>query len=348
MPGRIVILGWADSVHVRRWVSGLAGRGYQVRLVSLGGGPVDGVDTINLSRSGVWSYFTQARRAVALAREFRPNIVHVHYVGGFGYWGSKCDFAPVVVSVWGSDVGDRPGNPIFRMYIKRALRRASRITATSEFLRKVTADLVPKRASDIQVIPFGVDEPESVAPMPSGPVKLCFIKMHRPRYGPDILLKAMALASKQVPDLTLTMAGKGPMTEPLKALARALGIAERVEFAGFIPNNQIYSLLQKHHIMAMPSLEEAFGVAVLEASVCGRPVIASRVGGVPEVLRDGETGLLVSKGDVEALAEAIVSLASDRERCRAMGEAGREWVKERWLWERSLAMMSKVYEELIP
>ena len=101
--------------------------------------------------------------------------------------------------------------------------------------------------------------------------------------------------------------------------------------------------------MVMPSVmeSESFGVAVLEASACGRPVIASRVGGVPEVLRHGETGLLVPPGDTDALAKAIISLASDREKCRAMGEAGRELVRADYPWERSLDMLTELYNRSI-
>jgi len=347
MPGRVVIFGWADSVHIRRWVTGLTERGFEIRLISLGGEPIEGVETINLSRTGFLSYFTQARRAMTLAREFRPDIVHVHYAGGFGYWGTSCKFAPLIISVWGSDVVDLPRNPLYWHLIKRTLRRADRITATSDFLKRISMKLVPEIESKIDVIPFGVVVPEQQQPLPPEPVRLCFIKIHRRKYGPDVLLKAFAQAHQRIPELRLTMAGQGEMTPELKEQASKLGVADSIEFVGFVPNDQIYSLLQEHHIMVMPSLEEAFGVAALEAGACGRPVIASRVGGVPEVLRHDETGLLVPPGDVDALTEAIVTLASDREKCRAMGEAGRELVLTSYLWERSLDSMTKLYERSI-
>ncbi|MCD6249484.1 MAG: glycosyltransferase [candidate division Zixibacteria bacterium] len=349
MPGRVVIFGWANSVHIQRWATGLTERGFDIRLISLGGDPIEGVETINLPRTGLLSYFTQARRAVALAKEFGPDIIHVHYAGGFGYWGTRCGFAPLIVSVWGSDVVDLPRNLLFRYLIKRTLKRADRITATSDFLKRVSLELVPEIEDKIDVIPFGVTVPENPSPLSTGPVRLCFIKMHRRKYGPEILLKAFAHARSQIPDLCLTMAGEGEMTPELKNLSSQLGVADSVKFVGFVPNDQIYSLLQEHHIMVMPSVmeSESFGVAVLEASACGRPVIASRVGGVPEVLRHGETGLLVPPGDVDALTEAIVALASDREKCRAMGEAGRELVQTNYIWERSLDLMSILYKRSI-
>lgn len=348
MSRRIVIFGWADSIHVQRWVRGLKDRGYQIRLISLAGKPIDGIETFILPRKNKLSYFLQAGEAARLAKEFKPDLVHVHYAGGFGLWGLKCNFAPLLVSVWGADVIDLPTNPIQRYFIRRILKRANRISATSGFLKHVCEKLLPATAARTTVIPFGVSLPDRASPLPSEPIKLCFIKAHRPKYGPEILLRALALATQTIPTIQLTMAGEGAMTAELKLLASQLGLADRVDFVGFVPNDKIYSLLQAHHLMVMPSVmdSESFGVAVLEASACGRPVIATRVGGVPEVLQDGKTGLLVAPNNVDALAAAIVELASDLDRCRRMGEAGREFVEANYVWERSLDMMSSLYEEV--
>lgn len=347
MPGRVVIFGWADSIHVQRWVQGLSKRGWTIRLISLGGGPVAGADTTNLPRHGKLSYYWLAARAVRLAREFKPDLVHVHYAGGFGLWGARCSFAPLLVSVWGSDIIDLPKNLFQRYFIRRNLKRADRISATSNFLKQACIALASEVEDRTTVIPFGVAVPEKIEPMPPLPVKLCFIKMHRHKYGPDVLLRAFSIVRKEIPDILLTMAGGGEMTSELRSMARDLGLEKAVDFIGSIPNERIYSLLWEHHIMVMPSREEAFGVAVLEAAACGRPTIASRVGGVPEVLRDGETGLLVPPGDETALAEAILRLARDPETCRRMGEAGRLLVQEKYLWGHSLDRMTQLYESMI-
>jgi glycosyltransferase involved in cell wall biosynthesis len=347
VPGRVVIFGWADSIHVQRWVRGLSERGWQIRLISLGGEPVTGAETIILKRHGRLSYYWHGARAVRLAREFKPDLVHVHYAGGFGLWGARCDFAPVLTSVWGSDIVNLPHDLIHRFHIRRVLRKSTRVTATSAYLRRACVSVCPDVSEKIDVIPFGVVIPAYAAPMPAEPVRLCFIKLHRPIYGPDVLLRALASVRVKMPDIELTLAGAGEMTPRLRRMTLELGLDGNVEFVGLIPHVKIYSLLQEHHIMVMPSREEAFGVAVLEAAACGRPVIASRVGGVPEVLRDGETGLLVPPGDEAALAEAILRLARDLETCRRMGEAGRSFVQKKYLWENSLDRMTRLYESII-
>jgi glycosyltransferase involved in cell wall biosynthesis len=347
MKGRIVIFGWAQSVHVRRWVEGLAQRGYQLKVISLGGEPLPGVETCLLPRRGKWSYLTQTNRAIREARAFRPDIAHAHYAAGFGLWTLRVNFAPTIVSVWGSDIIDFPSNRLSRNLIKKVLGRATHITATGELLKRTALRLNPDAAGKITVIPFGVTVPDDIAPLPPPPVRLCFIKQHRPKYGPDILLRALAEVKKSVPDITLSMAGDGEMTASLKRLATELQLTQNVSFVGFIPNERMYSFLRRHHIMVMPSLVEGFGVASLEAAACGRPVIASNVGGVPEVVQDGRTGILVPPGDHRRLAEAIVKLSGDAQLCRQMGQAGHRFVKENYSWEKSLDMMCSLYDKLI-
>ena len=347
MPGRVVIFGWAESIHIQKWVQGLSERGWHIRLISLGGVPVAGIDTVNLPRQGKLSYLWRQSEAVRKAREFKPDLIHVHYAGGYGLWGVKCDFAPLVVSVWGSDIVGLSRHPVRRMIVSRTLKKATRISATSDYLRQTCVSLLPEASQKISVIPFGVELPEQVAPMPDPPVRLCFIKLHRHVYGPDILLRALAAVRREVPDIKLTMAGAGEMTPQLERMVQKLDLEPNVKFVGLIPHERIYSLLQEHHIMVMPSREEAFGVAVLEAAACGRPTIASRVGGVPEVIRDNETGLLVPPGDEAALAQALLRLVRDPETCRRMGEAGRALVQKEYLWNDSLNRMSQLYENVI-
>lgn len=347
MFNRILIFGWAKSVHVQRWAKGLSGRGYHVKVVSLGGEPLPGIETVVLPRKSRMSYFSQRTRAAAEAQAFKPDLVHVHYAGGFGLWGLRCGIKPLVVSVWGSDMIPFRPRWLGRKYLRFLLNRATHITATSKFLYDTTVSICPGARQKLSVIPFGVEVPLTVAPPAAGPVKICYLKSHEWKYGPDILLHAMAEAKREIPDLTLWLAGDGSLTAKLKNLVKKLTLDANVRFVGFIPPNQIPEFIQEHHLMVMPSRFEAFGVAALEASAGGRPVIASNVGGIPEVVRDGVTGILVEPNDRHKLAAAIIRLACDAKTRENMGNAGREFVKANYQWERSLDLMCELYERLI-
>ena len=346
-PRRIVIFGWAESVHARRWALGLQRRGYEVKLISLGGPPVENLDTTVFTRSGRLAYFRHAGAAAREARAFKPDLVHVHYAAGFGLWGLRMRFTPTVVSVWGSDILDMARKALYRPLIRRILKQADAVTATSNYLKRETCSLYPPAANKITVIPFGVDAPEKIPDTPpSRPVRLCYLKLHHAIYGPDILIEALSIVKPSMPDIHLSMAGSGEMTGQLRAMVDERGLNENVSFCGFIDHSKVMSFIAQHHFLVMPSLSESFGVAVLEAGACGRPAISTRVGGIPEVVKDGETGILVPPGSVNALASAILTLAQDTDKCRRMGEASRVFVEREYQWQHSLDQMSGLYDRI--
>jgi len=346
---RIAILGWIDSVHIQRWAEGLAARGFEIKVISLGGEPRPGIDAAIMPRSGRISYLTKAGQAARAVAAFRPHLVHAHYATGFGWWLLGCKIRPRVLSVWGADVIDFPNNWFRRMYLRRVLTQADYVTATSRLLKRVSEKLAPEISHKISVIPFGVNVPESISPLPPTPPRLCFIKAHSRKYGPDVLLKAMAQVVRTIPSIELSVAGEGELTPVLRRMTTDLHLSRNVRFVGFVDNRNIYDFIRQHHIMVMPSVmeSESFGVAVLEAGACGRAVIASEVGGVPEVLVDGRTGLLVPPGDVDSLARAIQQLATDDELCRKMGRDGYEFVKDTYDWGNSVDAMTELYLRLI-
>ena len=199
------------------------------------------------------------------------------------------------------------------------------------------------------MIPFGVTIPEGISESgESAAIKICFIKNHRLVYGADILIKAMAEVKKEIPDIKLSLTGaENAQTSALKKLTNELGLSDIIQVVGHINHSQIYVFIKEHHFTVMPSRAESFGVASVEASACGRAVIASDVGGVPEVVINTETGILVQPENHMALARAIIELAKNPEKCRQMGRAGYEFVQENYDWGKSLEAMSRLYDRLI-
>ena len=331
-------------------MAGLSGRGYEIKVVSLGGSELPDIDTTVIPRSGKRSYATHLKQGVQAALEFKPDLIHAHYATGFAVWLKRAGFRPSVLSVWGSDIIDFPSNWMRRLVIRRYLKWPDHVTATSQFLGDKALELAPGIKHRLSIIPFGVVVPDDVVPPPAeGPVRLCYIKAHAPKYGPEILVDATALLLERGCNVELSLAGSGPMTDQLQKQVAAHKITQQVELVGFIPQEKMLEFLRQHHIMVMPSVldSESFGVAVLEAAAAARPTVASRVGGVPEVLKDGETGLLVQRGSARVLADAIERLVRNQQMRDKMGRAGYEFVKETYSWERSLDMMCELYERLI-
>lgn len=164
------------------------------------------------------------------------------------------------------------------------------------------------------------------------------------RKGHGVLLDA--LAHRPVPHLRVLCAGAGSLHAALVARAAALGLGEVVRFLG--PVADVADLLAAADVLVMPSHQEGLGVAALEAMAAGVPVIASRVGGVPEAVADGTTGILVPPGDARALADAVTRLAADPARARRLGSAGAARVRARFTMTAMAEGTLAVYRTLTP
>jgi len=156
-----------------------------------------------------------------------------------------------------------------------------------------------------------------------------------------VLLRALAQARARVPGVTLDVAGRGPLEPALKAYARELGIEDAVHFLGFV--SPVQRAIEQAAIVVVPSLGEGFGMVALEAMERARPVIVSAVGGLPEIVADGETGLVVAPADAEELAEAIVALAGDLPRAAETGRAARERALSEFTPERCVERVEQLY-----
>jgi glycosyltransferase involved in cell wall biosynthesis len=148
-----------------------------------------------------------------------------------------------------------------------------------------------------------------------------------PQKGHSVLLQAFAELQAVVPDSALLVVGGGPLAGPLKAEAEARGIAARCHFVGERAAEEVPAYYAASDVVAVPSYFEGFCYVAVEAALLGKPVVAARVSSLPEVILDGETGLLVPGGDPRALAAALAQLAADPERGRRLGERGRAWAR---------------------
>jgi glycosyltransferase involved in cell wall biosynthesis len=167
--------------------------------------------------------------------------------------------------------------------------------------------------------------------------------------GVDVLLRAFALLAPELPACRLSLVGDGDALEGHRALARELGVGDRVVFRGSLTGEALVAAYQQARAVVLPSLTEAesFGMVLVEAMACGTPVIGSDVGGIPFVIADGVTGLLAPPADPAALAARCRQLLLDDDLATRLGAAGRRAAVERFAWQASEASYLRVVREAL-
>lgn len=365
---KVCIISTIQNAHIIRWARALMSKGYDIVVISSepNAWKITDIPVIEclpvVSKYAVRNLLNQFTRTIRIGKilkALKPQVVHIHsldYIHPLMVGLVHCvtnRFENLIVSTWGTDVignADNPGTSKGTWAKKILLRQAREITATSRFLADATAQLAPA-GKTVHVIPFGIDctmfsrkgkrAADSV-------VRIGFIKHLEPKYGPDDLLKAMAIIAKQIPDVHLTLVGHGQMEPFLKDLAIRLGIETHLRFTGYVPYERVPELLAGMDIFVMPSVEhsETFGVAAIEAQAMEVPVVASNVGGVSEAVMDGETGILVEPRNIQQLAAAIIKLIREPELRQRMGEEGRRFVLQNYNIEENVRLFERLYQNL--
>jgi glycosyltransferase involved in cell wall biosynthesis len=227
---------------------------------------------------------------------------------------------PLVISVHGTLDAPLPFNRI----TLRMLGSADAVTAVSNGVRDSVAAAVPElQADDVRVIPNAVRAPRSSAPWAPRGHLFAAGRLHDQK-GFDIAIDALCRLTTRYPDLSLHIAGTGEEEATLRRHARRQGVAARVRFLGTLTHDEMHREISTASVVVVPSRTiEGFSLVALEAAHLARPVVASRVGGLPETIEDGRTGVLVPPDDADLLADAIGDLLADHARAVALGEQAR-------------------------
>ncbi len=261
-----------------------------------------------------------AVRLRRVLRRLRPDVVHTHLVHADVY-GALAAGARIVSTKHNPDPF-RAG--AFRLVERTLARRAARVIAISEAVRDFCVGSVGLPSGKIDVVHYGLDglpRPWAENPplaLPGGSPLLLAVCRLEPQKGLETAVRALAA----LPDATLLVLGEGPERQALETLAAALGVGDRVLLPGRV--GDVASLYRQATLLVHPARWEGFGLAMLEAMLAGKAVVAARAGAAPELVMDGVTGLLVPVDDPAALAGAVGELLADGGRAEAMGRAGRE------------------------
>jgi len=351
---KICLLAPANSVHTLKIAYSLKESGNEVLIISFHKPLPKDIDALYLppiiSSFGKLNYLLHIPKIKKIVEQYRPDVLHAHYISSYGLVGGLLNYHPFIVSVWGSDIFDFPKRSFLHKYlVKYALKKADFVLSTSSIMAEETKKYTDK---EVFVTPFGVDC-EKFKPMPELKPKdkiiIGTIKALKPKYGIEYLIRAFKILVDKYPylPLELDIGGEGYLKEELEKLARSINIEDKVRFIGFIPHDEVPRYFNMFTVSVSVSESESFGVAVLEAEACGVPVVVSNIGGLPEVVKDGETGFIVPPKNSEATANAIEKILLDEELRRKLSVNARNFVLDKYNWKDNFKLITEIYKEAI-
>jgi glycogen(starch) synthase len=288
------------------------------------------------------------RRVAQLKREFAPELVHINSYGGstlFHVNTVSSHPAPVLVTLHQM----LPDEPIGRdSLLGYLLRSAAWVTACSVSVLDHARQVLPEIIPSSSVIHNGIEMPAlDPPPIAFDPSRILCVGRLVPEKGFDLALAAFEIVLRRFPSARLVFAGEGPELEKLQRQALDSQILHSVEFVGGVPPAHVAGLMGEATLVLVPSRLEGFGLVALEAGSMGRPVVATSVGGLPELIVHQETGLLTACENSQALAEAIELLLEQPEKARCIGWAARHRARKEFSWKRHVDAYDALYRKLI-
>lgn len=289
-----------------------------------------------------------------LQQKTRLELVHVHWSVPFVIQALPFRHVPWLLTFHGSDLALLRQFPALRKFFSPLLRRAAAITVNSHFMKNRLSQLVPHlQRVEVLPLPPAMEVPPQDRWPTRDPFHILFVGRFITLKGGDILLKAFQQVLQVEPKARLVMVGSGPQESYWRTLAQNLGVAERVTFRGRIPPERLADEYPRAAVVAVPSYEistgqtEALGVVAIEAQAFGTPVVASRTGGLPEVVLHGETGLLVPERDPNALAQALLRIIRDPKTRTYMSQKARRHYEQNFSAQSLSQHLAQLYRSII-
>lgn len=350
---KLLIMADSNSSHTQKWVKGIAENDINILLftfdkcvnpsfyfdlgVQLFEGKYNG-------KTPRWSYFLMFFSLIKILRKEKPDVVHAHYLSLYGLLVNLIRTRKFYISVWGSDIFKFPRkSSIHKWLTKRSLRKVTLIFSTSEVMKKEIQEYTNK---DIIVIPFGIDTElfkPSIKVTKNNSFNIGTVKSLYPIYGIEKIINAVIFNKSFFPDLTLNIYGEGPLKKDLQMKIDFGNAGTYIKLNGKINTDEVPTVLNEIDLFCNLSDNESFGVSILEASSCGIPILATNVGGIPEVVIDEYTGCLV-ENEQNAINHQMKTMISMIKQGVDWGQNGRSFVIENYEWKTCLLKMLEFYK----
>ena len=291
---------------------------------------------------GVFAFWIDTIRTL---QKIRPDIVHAQslYVAIPALISKKILKIPYIVWGRGSDV--YLPNRFTKLTSKTIMKNADSVLALTNEMKRVMQGI---HDCEIIVVPNGIELKEYMIELPrqerrSHKKRVLFVGRLHPVKGVQYLLQAMKTVHEKIPDAKLTLVGDGEDREYLENLADCLGIRDCVNFVVKVPHEKVSDYMSHADVFVLPSLSESFGIVNLEAMARGLPIVATRVGGLPDVIEDGVNGYLVKAKEPSEIAEALLKLLLDEQLWETISKTNKQKINE-YSWERVALALEKIYQ----
>jgi len=365
---KICYLANAESIHTYRWVKYFADRGYKTYLISLKESRFDYGSTevflikkikrLHQITSHFINFLPSLLQTKKILKKLDFKILHSISVAGEGWLAGLSGFRPLVLTACGTDVLTTPKeSKIYKFFDSYTLKKADLITCDGEHTKEALINL-GAHPEKIKIIRFGADiqkfKPQKMddkfkESLFGGNFKIVIsTKPLRSECDVETLVKAVPKVLKEIPEARFIIAGEGDQKDNLINLAKSLKIFEKIKFVGWISNDELPLYLNLADLFVSTSLvDSGLATSAAEAMACGVPLIVSDFGDNKTWIEEGKNGCIFPLKDSEILAQKIIYLLQHPELKEKFSKLNRELIKERKNYDKEMAKMEKLYQELI-
>ncbi len=364
---KICFIGSARSIHVQRWVKWFVEKGHEVHLITPSYAEIEGVKIhkIGGKDSSITNFVRKMFQTRQLVKKIKPDILHAHYVFGYGTFGAFANYHPFVVSAWGSDVlREHKESFIKRYVIKHALKKADMVTTTAKFMGKYLAKGFGLPENKIVRIPWGIDlkifhrgyEEEVKKLREKLEIKdnsLVIISNRHlsPKYEIQTIIESAPYVIKKHSNMVFVFIrgyGEPTFEDKMRTIAEKLGIIKNIRFVSrFVSPEEMVVFLNMSDILISIPKTDQFASSVMEGMACGTIPVVSNIEAYKQYLKDEENAFFINPDDSKELTEKTIYCIEHPKIKERFYEINKKIIEENEDWSRNAIKMEELYAKII-
>ncbi|MFH0766826.1 MAG: glycosyltransferase family 4 protein [Bacillota bacterium] len=359
---KICYLADASSIHTQRWVNFFSKKGHEVYLITESPISANNFHNVRIysfeEESSLRRYYKRLFSIPKLIRTINPDILHSHWVIGWGFYGALYGYHPHILTAWGSDIKTFPQKSLYLKWKAMfALRAADCITCDANHMVS-SIEKLGAHSDKIKIIHFGTDIEYFSPHKKDAEIKqhlkvnidsplVISVRNLNPIYDVETFIKSIPYVLKEVPQAIFVIAGEGTQRQYLVELSESLGISTSIRFIGSLQSHDMARYLASCDVYVSTAISDGgIAASTAEAMASGLPVIITDVGDNRQWVKDGEQGFIIPVSDYKLLGEKIIELLKNPHLRKRFGEINREIIKEKNNYYVEMGKMEDIYFKL--